>query len=120
MERRTKVELFERIRREYEFGVGSIKGVAEKLRVHRRMVRQAISSADPHYRTLHQRINVERLGDLGRRRPMLALLRHHRTSRDHSQRADSRKIAGKLIGHSVAEIFLVRIAREVIERQDRD
>jgi ActR/RegA family two-component response regulator len=42
MERRAKVELFEQIRREYEFGVGSIKGVARKLGVHRRMVRQAL------------------------------------------------------------------------------
>ena len=47
MERRAKVELFEEIRREYEFGVGTIKGVAAKLRVHRRMVRQALSSAEP-------------------------------------------------------------------------
>ncbi len=47
MERRTKVELFERIRREYEFGVGSIKGVAAKLGVHRRLVRQALASAEP-------------------------------------------------------------------------
>lgn len=31
MERRAKVELFEQIRREYEFGVGTIKGVAAKL-----------------------------------------------------------------------------------------
>jgi hypothetical protein len=38
MERRAKVELFEQIRREYEFGVGTIKGVATKLGVHRRMV----------------------------------------------------------------------------------
>jgi hypothetical protein len=41
MERRAKVELFEQIRREYEFGIGSVKGVAHKLGVHRRMVRQA-------------------------------------------------------------------------------
>ena len=40
MERRAKVELFEQIRREYEFGMGTIKGVAGKLGVHRRMVRQ--------------------------------------------------------------------------------
>jgi len=45
MERRAKVELFEQIRREYEFGVGSIKGVARKLGVHRRMVRQALADA---------------------------------------------------------------------------
>ena len=47
MERRAKVELFEEIRREYEFGVGTIRGVAHKLSVHRRMVRQALASAEP-------------------------------------------------------------------------
>jgi len=41
------VELFEEIRREYEFGVGTIAGVANKLRVHRRMVREAVGSALP-------------------------------------------------------------------------
>ena len=56
MERRTKVELFEQIRREYEFGVGTIKGVAEKLRVHRRMVRQALASAEPPERKPVERV----------------------------------------------------------------
>src|SRR5436190_23405186 len=42
---RAKVELFEEIRREYEFGVGTIAGVARKVKVHRRMVREAIASA---------------------------------------------------------------------------
>jgi hypothetical protein len=41
------VELFEEIRREYEFGVGTIAGTAKKLGVHRRMVREAIHSALP-------------------------------------------------------------------------
>ena len=41
------MELFEEIRREYEFGVGTIKGVARKLGVHRRMVREAVASALP-------------------------------------------------------------------------
>ncbi len=41
------MELFEEIRREYEFGVGTIAGVANKLRVHRRMVREAVGSALP-------------------------------------------------------------------------
>ena len=47
MDWRAKVELFEEIRREYEFGVGTIAGVAKKLKVHRRMVREAIGSALP-------------------------------------------------------------------------
>ena len=41
------MELFEQIRREYEHGVGTIKGVARKFGVHRRMVRDAIASAVP-------------------------------------------------------------------------
>ncbi len=47
MERRVKVELFEEIRREYKFGVGTIKGVARKFGVHRRLVRQALKDALP-------------------------------------------------------------------------
>src|SRR5271170_387261 len=45
--RRQKVERFEQIRREYEFGVGTIAGVSRKLQVHRRLVREALSSAVP-------------------------------------------------------------------------
>jgi transposase len=42
-----KVELYEKIRREYFEGVGTILGVAQKLGVHRRMVREAIRTALP-------------------------------------------------------------------------
>lgn len=41
------MELFEEIRREYEFGIGTIQGVARKLGVHRRLVREALSDAVP-------------------------------------------------------------------------
>ena len=47
MTRSDKVELFEQLRREYQFGEGTIAGVARKFRVHRRMVRQAIANALP-------------------------------------------------------------------------
>src|SRR3978361_2040156 len=40
-----RVELFEQLRQEHEFGVGTIAGVAAKFGVHRRMVRQAIAGA---------------------------------------------------------------------------
>ena len=42
-----RVELFEQLRQEHEFGVGTIAGVAAKFGVHRRMVRQAIGGALP-------------------------------------------------------------------------
>jgi len=41
------VELFEQMRREHAHGVGTVKGVARKFGVHRRMVRQALASAVP-------------------------------------------------------------------------
>ena len=41
------MELFEQIRREYEFGVGTIAGVSRKLGVHRRLVREALNDAVP-------------------------------------------------------------------------
>lgn len=48
MQRRlTKVELFEQIRREYEFDQHSIRALARKFGVHRRTVRQALASAVP-------------------------------------------------------------------------
>jgi hypothetical protein len=47
VDRRAKVELFEQIRREYEHGGGTIRGIAKKLGIHRRMVREAVLSAIP-------------------------------------------------------------------------
>jgi hypothetical protein len=44
------VEPFEPIRREYEFGVGTIQGVARKFQGHRRLVREALESAVPEER----------------------------------------------------------------------
>ena len=49
------MELFEAIRREYQFGVGTVKGVARKFGVHRRMVREALADAVP-----KERKSVER------------------------------------------------------------
>ena len=47
MDWKAKVELFEQLRQEHEFGVGTVAGVAAKFGVHRRMVRQAIAGAVP-------------------------------------------------------------------------
>lgn len=41
------MELFEQLRQEHEFGVGTLAGVAAKFGIHRRMVRQAIAGALP-------------------------------------------------------------------------
>lgn len=49
------MELYEDIRREYEHGVGTIRGVAKKLKVHRKEVRKALASAVPGKRKLPER-----------------------------------------------------------------
>ena len=41
------MELFEELRREYEFGIGTVAGVARKFGVHRRLVREALAGAIP-------------------------------------------------------------------------
>ena len=51
MDWKAKVEIFEQLRREHEFGIGTVAGVAAKFGVHRRMVRQALAGAVP---PLHQ------------------------------------------------------------------
>src|SRR5438309_9086326 len=50
-----RVDLFEQLRREHEFGIGTVAGVAAKFGVHRRMVRQALASALPPARHYPQR-----------------------------------------------------------------
>ena len=49
------MELYEQVRREYEFGIGTIRGVARKFGVHRRLVREAAAQALPPPRKQPQR-----------------------------------------------------------------
>ncbi len=65
MERISRVQLFEFIRRDYEREGLSIRAVAERYGVHRRAVRQALVCAVP----------PERQKPVGRRAPKLAAYR---------------------------------------------
>lgn len=112
MERRVKVELFEQIRREYEFGVGTIRAVAQKLGVHRRMVRQALASAQPPER---KRVNRERPA-IGPVQPFIdAILETDRTA-PRKQRHTAHRIWQRIVTEtperSVAEVTVRRYVRE--------
>jgi len=103
MERRAKVELFEQIRREYEFGVGTIRAVAQKLGVHRRMVRQALASAEPPER---RRVKRERPA-IGPVQPfidaILATDRNAPRKQRHTAHRIYQRIRSELPEHRVAE-----------------
>jgi hypothetical protein len=67
MERRRKAELFEELRREYEYGCGTIVGWPRRSGWHRRLVRQAIESALPPERKRAARRRPKFAGAIGQK-----------------------------------------------------
>jgi hypothetical protein len=97
------VELFEQLRREYEFGVGTIKGVARKFGVHRRLVRQAVISAVPADRTYRQRSKPVLGAVEGFIDGILEADRCAPRKQRHTARRIYHRILAEMPGHTVAE-----------------
>jgi transposase len=109
---KAKVELFEQLRREYEFGIGTVQGVAAKFGVHRRTVRQAIAGALPPLRRYPQRAKpkldavaafIDAVLDEDRRAPR---------KQRHTARRIHRRILKEFPGTAVAESTVRNHVRE--------
>jgi len=112
MERRAKVELFEQIRREYEFGIGTIKGVARKLGVHRRMVRHALTSAVPPERKLPARARPVMEPLMPFIDAILEADRNAPRKQRHTARRIWRRVVAELPERKVAEVTVRQYVRE--------
>jgi transposase len=110
---RAKVELYEQIRREYEFGVGSIIGVARKLGVHRRMVREAVRNAVPAQRKKTERPAVKMAAAALLIEAILESDRQAPRKQRHTARRIYDRIRAEVPGCTPAE----RTVRQYVERR---
>ena len=106
------MELFEQLRREYEFGIGTIKGVARKFGVHRRLVRQAVNSALPPVRTYRQRSKPVLGAVEGFIDGILEADRQAPRKQRHTARRIYRRILAEMPGHAVAESTVRNYVRD--------
>ena len=112
MDWRAKVELFEEIRREYEFGVGTILGVAKKLGVHRRMVREALGSAVPSRRKKAERKRPKLAPVIPFIDAILAADRSAPRKQRHTAHRIYQRVCSERPGCEVAESSIRRYVRE--------
>jgi len=110
---RAKVELYEQIRREYEFGAGTIVGVARKLGVHRRMVREAVRNAVPAQRKKTERPLLKMAAAAALIEAILESDRKAPRKQRHTARRIHDRILAEVPGCTPAE----RTVRQYVERR---
>src|SRR6202167_1924086 len=113
---RAKVELYEQIRREYEFGAGTIIGIARKLGVHRRMVREAVRSATPARRKKTERPQVKMAAVSGFIDGILEADRKAPRKQRHTATRIWERTREEVAGSAVAE----RTVRQYVERRKQE
>ncbi len=112
MDWNARVDLFEQLRREHEFGIGTIAGVAAKFGVHRRMVRQAIAGALPPAHAYPQRVKPKLDGVMAFIDAVLDEDRRAPRKQRHTARRIHRRILREFPGAVVAESTVRNHVRE--------
>ena len=109
--RKATVELFEEIRREYEFGIGTIQGVARKFGVHRRLVREALNDAQPTQKPTTPRARPRLEPVAGFIDAILEPTARRRGSSG-TRRVGSTSARARAAGHQIAESTVRQYVRE--------
>lgn len=98
---RSKVELFEAIRRDARVGEVSIRGLADRYGVHRRTVRQALSAAEP----LARKVPVRVAPRLDPAKALIDAMLREDVTAPKKQRHTARRVHARLIDeHQLTEI----------------
>jgi len=108
----SKVEVFEDIRRENEFGVGMILGVTKKVDLQRRLVREALGSAVPSRRKKPERKRPRLAPVMPFIDEILQMDRLAPRKQRHTAHRIYQRIGSELSGCEVAESSVRRYVRE--------
>jgi transposase len=114
--RRATVELFEELRREYEFGVGTVAGVARKFGVHRRLVREALGGALPQERPARTRARPRTTPVAAFIDSILEADRRAPRKQRHTAHRIWVRLGAEQPAHSIAESTVRRYVREAKRR----
>jgi len=106
------VELFEEIRREYEFGIGTIQGVARKFGMHRRLVREALNDAQPAQKPAPPRARPRLEPVAGFIEAILEADRQAPRKQRHTARRIYVRLGQERPGHPIAESTVRQYVRE--------
>jgi transposase len=116
MQRRLKVELFEQIRREHEFGHQSIRALAHRFGVHRRLVRQALMCAVPPER----KVPLRRAPKLEPVRAFIDGILEEDRSAPRKQRHTAHRIHQRIVMEHPEIEIAQRTVRQYVQKRKRE
>ena len=102
MNMKGKIDLYAKIRHEYKWGVGTIRGLAEMFKVHRRLVRDALDNPLPPKRKIPLRQHTSLASAIPLIDVLLLVDRHVPYSQKHSAPSIHHQIQCELAGLRVA------------------